>query len=135
MPKVTIEYSANIDADALNLQGMIHDIHTAMGNCDTVAPMQLKILAHPCPYYAVGDMDDNNAVIVITTQLFRERSYEQKTAIGRACTQVVQDYVSKYHSDLNITTMFYITEIERETTFSAEGHTLQQASTSTFSPH
>lgn len=135
MPKITLEYSANIDAPTLNINAMVGDIHTALGACDTVAPTQIKILAYACPYYALGDLADNNAVITVTVQMFKGRSDDQKTAIGKACTRVVQDYVKSYHSDLNIAVMCYITEVERGTTFSAEGQSLKRASTDTFSPH
>lgn len=135
MPKVSIEYSNNIDATALNLDAMVNDVHSALSACDTVSPTQVKVVAYPCTAYALGDCADNNAVIMMTLQMFTGRTHDQKATMSKACTTAVKAFIDNYDTDLNIGVLCYVHEVERDLTFNTEGQSLKQAVTGKFAPH
>ena len=115
MPKVTIEYTDNIDADKLQLSKMIDEIHSAFGACDNMEPERIMVFAHPTSYYSIQERKPNDGAIIISMSYLSGRTEQQQLAFGKACANTAQKYVNAMQSDLDIVIKAYLREIELDT--------------------
>ena len=124
MPKITIEYTNNIDTDAFNMDSMVDDIHTVLGNCDTVAPERVMTFTHCADYYSVTNRDAHNGALVLNLQILENRTLNQKQDLGRACAMTAQKYVDAYKGKINIGVTCYITDIAPSMVIRGDGSSL-----------
>ena len=115
MPKVIIEYTDNIDENALKMSEMIDEMHTVFGACDKMAPERIMIFCHKVSYYSIENRNSNDGALVITLAYLSGRTEQQQIAFGKACANTAQKYVNAMNTDINITIKAYLEEIELKT--------------------
>ena len=112
MPKVTIEYTDNINPNDLNLSAMIDEMHTALGACETMGPERVTIMCHPVSHYSLLDRRSYDGGILITVAYIAGRPLELQATFGKACVNTAQKYVNAMNTDLKITVKGWLTEME-----------------------
>lgn len=87
MPHLTIEYSANTDADLTALCQSLHGVMLQSGLFELGA---IRVRARPCPHYAVADLLPENAFADMVLRIGKGRSDSEKQAIGAALMQAAE---------------------------------------------
>jgi 5-carboxymethyl-2-hydroxymuconate isomerase len=83
MPHLSIEYSANLEAegDLGHLCSRLRETMLASGLFEIGA---IRVRARPCPHYAIADLLPQNAFADVILRIGAGRSDADKTAIGKA---------------------------------------------------
>ncbi len=89
MPHLTIEYSANLDAQS-DMAALCHSLHATMMASGLFELGAVRVRARPCPYFAVADLLAENAFADLILRIGVGRSDAEKTAIGQALMRTVE---------------------------------------------
>lgn len=87
MPHLTIEYSANVQADMAALCSVLHAVMLQSGLFELGA---IRVRARPCPQYAIADGLAENAFADMILRIGKGRSDAEKQAVGTALMQAAE---------------------------------------------
>ncbi len=89
MPHLTIEYSANLDAQS-DMTALCQSLHAAMMASGLFELGAVRVRARPCPHFAVADLLGENAFADLILRIGAGRSDDDKTSIGQALMRTLE---------------------------------------------
>ena len=89
MPHLTVEYSANLEAEG-DLPGLCAALHKALMDTGLFELGAVRIRALPCLHYAVADMLPQNAFAALLLRIGTGRSLDDKRIVGASVMMVAQ---------------------------------------------
>lgn len=89
MPHLTIEYSANLDAQS-DIAALCHSLHATMMASGLFELGAVRVRARPCPHFAVADLLAENAFADLILRIGAGRNEDEKKAIGQALMRTLE---------------------------------------------
>ena len=110
MPHLTIEYSANLDAQS-DMAALCQSLHATMMASGLFELGAVRVRARPCPHFAVADLLSNNAFADLILRIGAGRSGEDKTAIGKALMRTLEAHFAPQLAHPHIALSLEVQEI------------------------
>lgn len=89
MPHLTVEYSANLEAQG-DMAGLCLALRSALMGSGIFEKGAIRVRAMPCPHYAVADLLAENAFAALVLRIGAGRSQDDKTRVGVAVMKAAQ---------------------------------------------
>jgi len=89
MPHLTIEYSANLEAEG-RIAALCQALRATLLGTGLLEEGAIRVRALPCPHYAVADMLPENAFAAMVLRVGAGRDISDRQAVGRSIMAVAE---------------------------------------------
>lgn len=110
MPHLTIEYSANLDAQS-DMAALCQSLHATMMASGLFELGAVRVRARPCPYFAVADLLGENAFADLILRIGKGRSDDEKKSIGQALMRSLEAHFAPQLANPHIALSLEVQEI------------------------
>lgn len=110
MPHLTIEYSANLDAQS-DMAALCQSLHATMMASGLFELGAVRVRARPCPYFAVADLLGENAFADLILRIGKGRSDDEKKSIGQALMRSLEAHFAPQLAHPHIALSLEVQEI------------------------
>lgn len=110
MPHLTVEYSANLDAQS-DMAALCYSLHATMMTSGLFELGAVRVRARPCPHFAVADLLAENTFADLILRIGKGRSDDEKKTIGQALMHTLEAHFAPQLAQPHIALSLEVQEI------------------------
>ena len=111
------EYSANLPAEQLDLQGLMAKMHTAAAATGVFPLSGMSSRAIRCDDYRIGDGNPNHGFLNLSMKVGHGRELETRMAMGRALFELLIEHLQPVFASRGLAVSFEMRELEEHVKF------------------
>lgn len=111
------EYSANLPAAELDLQGLMAKMHTAAAATGVFPLAGMRSRAIRCDDYRVGDGDPDHGFVNLSMKVGHGRDLETRLAMGRTLFEILIEHLQPIFASRGLAVSFEMRELEEHVKF------------------
>lgn len=111
------EYSANLPAEQLDLQGLMAKMHTAAAATGVFPLSGMRSRAIRCDDYRIGDGNPNHGFLNLSMKVGHGRELETRMAMGRALFELLIEHLQPVFASRGLAVSFEMRELEEHVKF------------------
>ena len=111
MAHFIVEYSANLDADLLDLNGLFANLHQAAVDTGLFPLAGIRSRAHRCEHFRVADGSTKFGFVHLEFKLGSGRTEAQKQQVGELLLQVLTDHLQPLYESMGLAISFEMSEL------------------------
>ncbi len=111
------EYSANLPAAELDLQGLMAKMHTAAAATGVFPLAGMRSRAIRCDDYRVGDGDPDHGFVNLSMKVGQGRDLETRLAMGRTLFEILIEHLQPIFASRGLAVSFEMRELEEHVKF------------------
>lgn len=111
------EYSANLPAEQLDLQGLMAKMHTAAAATGVFPISGMRSRAIRCDEYRIGDGDPNHGFLNLSMKVGHGRELETRMAMGRTLFELLIEHLQPVFASRGLAVSFEMRELEEHVKF------------------
>ena len=111
------EYSANLPAEQLDLQGLMAKMHTAAAATGVFPLSGMRSRAIRCDDYRIGDGNPDYGFLNLSMKVGHGRELETRMAMGRALFELLIEHLQPVFASRGLAVSFEMRELEEHVKF------------------
>jgi len=111
------EYSANLPAEQLDLQGLMAKMHTAAAATGVFPLSGMRSRAIRCDDYRIGDGNPNYGFLNLSMKVGHGRELETRMAMGRTLFELLIEHLQPVFASRGLAVSFEMRELEEHVKF------------------
>lgn len=111
------EYSANLPAEQLDLQGLMAKMHTAAAATGVFPLSGMRSRAIRCDDYRIGDGNPNYGFLNLSMKVGHGRDLETRMAMGRTLFELLIEHLQPVFASRGLAVSFEMRELEEHVKF------------------
>lgn len=111
------EYSANLPAEQLDLQGLMAKMHTAAAATGVFPLSGMRSRAIRCEDYRIGEGDPNHGFLNLSMKVGHGRDLETRMAMGRTLFELLIEHLQPVFASRGLAVSFEMRELEEHVKF------------------
>ena len=111
------EYSANLPAEQLDLQGLMAKMHTAAAATGVFPLSGMRSRAIRCDDYRIGDGNPNHGFLNLSMKVGHGRERETRMAMGRTLFELLIEHLQPVFASRGLAVSFEMRELEEHVKF------------------
>ncbi|MGS2723152.1 5-carboxymethyl-2-hydroxymuconate isomerase [Porticoccus sp. GXU_MW_L64] len=111
MAHFIVEYSANLDPEQLDLQGLFEKLHQTVLDTGLFPVAGIRSRAHRCEHFRIADGSSHFGFVHLEFKLGSGRSNEEKQQTGEQLLKTLKEHLQPLYESMGLAISFEMSEL------------------------